>query len=257
MKPIIYFDYNVFINYMKDINIQNYCDKLKNKYSFYYSPAYLEEVANINTDDSTFIIDHLEKIDKLFEKNIFRPVLNGDIIPFSESAQQVYDRVIEAYDFTLLAEKNESELFELFKSERTKYEFQPKIVSNIEYNKIFCEPFVKRYIDTLNKSRSINCPEIYFDPKYNKQYLLNHRNTEALVNVLFNILEVIGYRSEKQKPSKIRSRIHDVSHAIYASKSQHFIVEDSKFREKCKAVYTILGVNTKIYSYEEFMNLNG
>lgn len=254
MKPIVYFDFNVFVNYLKNEETKIKLEDLKCKYLFYYAPPYLEEVANIGAEKTDFINEHIEKIDSLFEKRIFRPQKDGDIVKYSEPARDVYQRVVNLIGLSQLAYENDSLLFPLFKHERERNQFETKVISNFKYDKVFLESTVKEYIDYINKFRPVTCPELYVNPTDNKKYLNNHRQTEAVVNALFNVLESIGYRAENQT-KRIRSRMHDVSHAIYATKSDVFVIEDGKFREKCKAVYSILGVETKIVSYKEFLYL--
>jgi hypothetical protein len=48
MVKKVYFDFNVFVNFLKKTEIQTtVIDFKKRGYVFYHSPAYLEEIANI------------------------------------------------------------------------------------------------------------------------------------------------------------------------------------------------------------------
>ena len=247
MKKIIYLDYNVFINCMKTNSIFEKITSLNKDFDFYYAPPYLEEVANIPTGKKEEINNHLNAIDQIFQKRIFRPVEDGDIVPYNESARTVYNRVIKLFDLTIWAEHLEKGNLSYISSFRSNHNIQTKIVSNVPYNEILSSLNVKQYIDARFDK------EFFMDPLKNKQYLNNHRDTESLVNLLFNTLERIGYKPEKSGTNKSRSRMHDVSHAIYATKADYFIVDDKKFREKCKAVYHALGVPTKVYSYNDWI----
>lgn len=241
---------------MKEEKVKQHIDSNKGSFSYFYSPPYLEEVANIGIEKTELINQHIAMIDSLFTFKTFRPVVDGDIVEYYESAKKVYNRVIKDIHLSQLAEEYETLLFSIFKSEQELNNFKNHVISNIPNDKIFSEENIKKYICYINEKRPSSCPEIYTEASKNKKYLKNHRQTEALINVLFNILEVAGYRAESHKPQRIRSRMHDVSHAIYATKSDVFVIEDKKFREKCKAVYNILGVNTKVVSYEEFEEQN-
>ena len=62
---------------------------------------------------------------------------------------------------------------------------------------------------------------------------------EFTIQELFRVLNFCGYKGER-KENTHTSRIHDVTHAIYATKSNYLISADSKFVDKCKAVYYYL-----------------
>lgn len=73
---------------------------------------------------------------------------------------------------------------------------------------------------------------------------------EAYVNFAANLLEKIGYHREATKNS--RARLHDVSHIIYAAYCETFVTADGKLAKKAKAIYSMLGVSTRVLSDKEF-----
>ena len=68
---------------------------------------------------------------------------------------------------------------------------------------------------------------------------------EYCIEILFRILNQNGYNAEKSEKNSA-SGIHDVSHAIYATKANFLLTEDKRFYKKCQAVYSYLGVPTKV-----------
>ena len=59
------------------------------------------------------------------------------------------------------------------------------------------------------------------------------------------ILNFCGYWVEKTDRTAVSS-IHDVSHCIYDTFADYIISMDERFSKKCKAIYTYLGVPTKV-----------
>jgi hypothetical protein len=67
---------------------------------------------------------------------------------------------------------------------------------------------------------------------------------ECLMEVIFDYLEKIRYHPEAEK--KYRSRLHDVTHAIYAAYCAVFVTGDKKLQYKAKAAYSFLGIPTEV-----------
>ncbi|EKP0259063.1 hypothetical protein JFQ93_000260 [Aeromonas sobria] len=90
-----------------------------------------------------------------------------------------------------------------------------------------------------------------------ENYFRAHDILERILELIFFFLEKIRYKPEPIE--NYRSRIHDVSHAIYASKCKYFISSDKRFIAKCKAAYDFLNIKTQVFLYSEFSShiLNG
>lgn len=249
----VYLDYNIFVNYVDESKTRNDLESLKNHYTFFYSPPYLEEVANIKHVNRKERIDkYILYIDRLFERNIFLPVENGDIIAYKERVRETFERVIKYLHMTKTAEDLEYKQMKAFKMMQSEFLFDSKVISNIATDQIFYDDKVQSFLDFINIHA--NNFIIFRLPMENAYfYLSNHRKTEQLISTLFNVLESIGYKGEKIKKSV--SRLHDVSHAIYATKADIFVTNDVRFAAKCRAVYEYAGVTTKVMSYDEFLRL--
>lgn len=52
------------------------------------------------------------------------------------------------------------------------------------------------------------------------------------------------------------ARMHDASHAYFAQLCDVFVSNDKKMRYKTEAVYSYLGVDTRVESGEEYLGLN-
>ncbi|WP_186259817.1 hypothetical protein [Burkholderia gladioli] len=75
--------------------------------------------------------------------------------------------------------------------------------------------------------------------------------TERAIEIAMNYLEEIRYRPEAVRKS--RSRMHDVSHCIYASDCQQFITFDDRLRDKVTVVYRYFNIPTQVLTLEEFL----
>jgi len=74
---------------------------------------------------------------------------------------------------------------------------------------------------------------------------------ERAIEIAMNFLEEIRYRPEHIKKS--RSRIHDVTHSIYATGCEFLVTHDKRFHHKVKAVYRYFDIPTKVLTLDEFI----
>ena len=76
--------------------------------------------------------------------------------------------------------------------------------------------------------------------------------TESTVyNSLFNLLDMVSYRKDKNNIS----RLYDSSHTYYAQKCDVLVSDDARMRVKAEAVYHYLKVHTQVMSAEDFLGL--
>ncbi|ENW81324.1 hypothetical protein F909_02615 [Acinetobacter sp. ANC 3929] len=254
----IYLDHNVICDYIsnkdEDKDLVEKIDSLLNilTLNLPYSPAHMEEVANINkskklsSDDKlNFIVEKLEAISKITHNYTYHPG-NDEIKKTSETPFECFTRVIKDYDLTTgIAEKNQENLF--CKRFEVAEEYRIKNLYDYEAEEIFESELVK---NSLLKF-CFNNSEIVEDLKNhdNKFHKLLFR-----IDNLVNFLELIGYYPDVKKNS--RSNMHDISHMIYASKANYFVSNDRKMRYKAKAIYKFLNIDIKVLDKDEFINLN-
>ncbi len=139
-------------------------------------------------------------------------------------------------------------------------------ISKLGANEIWENEYVKRFLtELINDRKNIvnknnieiayinisNCANAgYIDENIvfekNKFELLkeSHSSLQLTIGMLFVLLSYVGYKTEKRDKSV--SGIHDVSHAIYATECDFLLTMDNKFAKKCEAVYSFLGVKTKV-----------
>lgn len=84
-----------------------------------------------------------------------------------------------------------------------------------------------------------------------------HSYKEKIMEWLFNILEICGYKKDKQcDVIKIRSRMHDITHAIYGSSAKYFVTDDEKFSQRLRLIYHFLDLPITIHDSRSFCSSN-
>lgn len=137
-KEVIYFDYNVFVNYIQNKEVYTHLNDMKEKYTYVYSPAYLEEVANIKMDDEE-IFNHLNKISELFDNLELLPTIDDGIVARSEKPRDCFDRVYKGMGSTGTAEQlnnkflSQKVFFNTIRSEKIFKQLKSTIQVRIKY----------------------------------------------------------------------------------------------------------------------------
>ena len=71
----------------------------------------------------------------------------------------------------------------------------------------------------------------------------------TIFSTLFNLLDSVCYWRDKNDVA----RFYDSSHAYFAQLCDVLVTNDKKMRVKSKAVYSYLGINTNVYSVDDFL----
>lgn len=238
--------------------------------SFFYSPAHMEELAVILRKEPNeelalqYIWDKLVTISEVTNNLEFLPS-NTSIIMKKEHPTICFKRVIDHYEATLIAEENEAFVFssrnqeslneyyeedvqgiDTFSMIQTRFAINKRALNNIAPNKLFSTPEVMMAFDALmtDFGYTLKTLEKWNVINNNYSYLT------SIISLLYNFLEKIGYKSEKK--TKLRSRMHDVSHGIYATASDILVTRDERFYKKTKAIYCLLEIPTMVYNKDEF-----
>jgi len=251
IKKRVYFDYNVFVNYINLKEVKHEIEKKQDEFIYVYSPAFLEEVANIKGDKNR-IKTYISQMSNLYSNKILIPTDYAGIQLMEEHPQQCYNRVIRHYSWTEIANEI-SQMFLLqkphFKDIRGEHGITTVEINNIAPENLFNDQrineFLKRNLGFFNLS-FFEGDKLAEWLNINKEF---HLIQEKISN-LFDALEMLGFYPEKE--GAYSSRMHDVTHAIYGTQADFLVTEDNRFSQKCKAAYHFLGVPTKVISYKEF-----
>lgn len=223
-------------------------------YSFFYSPAHLEELAHADLDKSTLKLeDYFNAISVLTNNSDIRPLLLDKPIDFyNETPKDVYDRVLNrcgGLKATKCAEDNDTcQLARAKEKVRVSQDNIFSVLSSIKADEIFEYLCRNKFICDYDGLVYTDYEDEYKDLK-NSPY----QELERAIEVLMKTLLHFGYHSDKLNHA--RSSTHDISHAHYATKCDMFVSNDKKLRSRVAATYHYLGVPTKVLSYDEFKKL--
>lgn len=139
---------------------------------------------------------------------------------------------------------------ENFEDLRRRYGLKPKMLANIPPTEIFNDINFHRFAADRLKEDNFNIHQLP-SPDQLMEY---HQSRAFVICKLLNIMEKAGYRQEtKDSRPNLTRRMHDVSHAIYASAAQYFVTNDRRLAAKTTAAYHLLGLKTKVLGKEEFL----
>jgi len=276
----IYLDMNIFVSYIKQENIDlvkslNYAIKNTTK-KFPYSPAHIEEIAVINRkseNSKRYISQNLKIISKICKDYEYLPTISDGIKTSNELPSSCYKRVLEDYsNTTIRAEDSEKEKtkdwksIQLSLSENELNSIKPvELFTKKEIVDKLTEYLDKKLLSSLISSKILgkknnldfNLSPLYAYLKTKKMPSVsilqnNHKIIEILFELIFDFLDNIGYKNDKRviRKEKYRSRMHDVTHSIYATKANYLITNDENFKCKTIAIYQLLNFNTTVISLD-------
>lgn len=245
---LIYIDHNVYSNYLDNKpNTKVLLDDYKKEYNFCYSPAHIEEIANIDGENAqkfkSNILDFLKSITNC------NAILSKDEKVFNiikEDPYICYQRVV---DWPYNDEIEEMMVFnnnpDISANYLKVYGTEKSVISNDK--DIFNNPLVVKIIkSTMMNYLDRESNSIIFNKSTKDAIGVNFHSTQYVIMWLFKILKNVGFNNERERDTYYRGRTHDVTHAIYATQCCKFITSDKKFSIKLKEVYKLLGINTEV-----------
>jgi hypothetical protein len=264
-KKVIYLDYNIFESYrVNDVEgLRAVVDGLKDDHVLPYSPAHMEDLASslawrdFEEDEIKVALERCqERLQNVIDISKMVEVFPGkehqptQIVVEHPGACLV--RVLEHFARNRFLDVRERLLLERIKATDTKGERSSKI-SNLPVDFLSATEYALQIQSKLEASRELmnNKKEAGLEDFKWPSISKSHAVLEHVFEILMNYLEEVRFRPEEVKKS--RSRMHDVTHAIYATKADIFVTGDDRFYHKIKVAYHYLNVPTKILSLEEFI----
>lgn len=278
---IVYLDMGVIVDAMRNRaeGLNAAINRAKDLgYTFVYSPAHMEEVANIVADHedkkvgADYAMEHILYIRALTDDVEFLAGRNG-IVVTRESPENCLQRVIDGYELTLWAADLErqqqsfrddrsfkasfpdilqpDETGLMFRQIRERYGINSDKIKSLPPELVFCEKN-ENILRALKDMAASSLGETQCFPRY-EDIRHSHSDLFTTIDFVFRFLEKIGYYPEKI--NKHRSRMHDVSHAIYSTASDIIVTGDINFRYKIRAVFSLLGVPSQVLDQGGFAKL--
>jgi|GEM_PF-1586092 len=151
-------------------------------------------------------------------------------------------------NFESISEDHKS--IETFDKIQRRYNLGSRRLSNIEPQDIFKDPDFLKFIHEEFIANGKDFDKIPSP----RELMKSHHQKETIITLILNSMEKAGYSQEdRNHEAALTSRLHDVSHAIYASRSRYFVTNDVRFSKKVIATYLQLGIQTKVISKEDLL----
>lgn len=249
----IYLDRNIYEDMRQNRNnsadLISKCQFLtQNGNIIFSSVIHAEEIATpyVIGGDTSYIDEEINFIDTITHKNMIFPSDYG-FVELLENMRNRVNIVMESIEETRWALCNEIENKEL--QERSHNFCQIYDITNNNFS--YIEP-----------EKILNDEKIcYLLEKYIEIYPLPRDDTYVgslmtEVERLYDFLDIIKYYPIKiDKIEKVRSRMYDVGHVVYASHCDYLITNDKKMKIKAIAIYAKLKKNTKVFSSNDFFRM--
>lgn len=111
-------------------------------------------------------------------------------------------------------------------------------ITSINFNEdLKNTPLQVSFFELVNKSIEIN----------NKQDSYNYFITA------YNLLNILGIDNESNQKAQFVNTFNDSQHGFYAAHCDYLISDDEGLRLKCKVLYKLLDIETKVLSVSEFI----
>jgi rRNA-processing protein FCF1 len=272
----LYFDHNVIIdiqNKRKATVVESIENIDNDNYQIFFSPAHVEEIAALamhHDEDKETIDDALELLAKITNSKALLPYKKAGIIQTkcigvyisNEHPKETYKRVVDLYENNHIAENHQKEKIANGDGFEKKTGVSSKKTNNIDIQReidIFKPMLHQIIVDNYQRlaaneifheylpSRAPRGHEIKFE--HLGEYFPLH---EMTIEKIFEFLELIRYFPDKS--TQFLSGLHDTTHAIYAAYCDVFVTNDKKLKNKAKATYDWLGVNTLILDPYELVD---
>ncbi|MDR0776812.1 MAG: hypothetical protein LBE81_09275 [Azonexus sp.] len=194
-------------------------------------------------------LDSIARISRNFE---LLPAVSGPVILKEEHPLECFRRVVMHYDKNPIIEENERQMLASFKENDQGGKLASKM-SNLPEDFLLDSEHGRNLKLKLhfNSDLPFICKAHGVKDLTWNEISGHFPVIERAVELAMNFLEQVRYRPEHI--SKSRSRMHDVTHCIYASACQQFVTNDKRLYDKAKAVYRYFGVPTRVLMLEEFI----
>ncbi|WP_206426990.1 hypothetical protein [Burkholderia gladioli] len=250
----LYLDFNV-ISYLRSGQHQALTtafNQATKAHLVVFSPAHLEDIAAAAIRDKTpqsITNAEIEFLAEIAGRNALRPITRNQVVLYDESPQDCYSRVVDHYHNNDWAEQIEAEVIDDAHerpagSPRESNNISPEdILSPIIYRELIVRGLANKGLIGRDEQDAALLWK-FTDLKDRFSVL------ETYINLAANLLEKIGYYREARDRS--RARLHDVSHIIYAAYCDTFVTADKKLAKKAQAIYSLLGIGTRVLLNTEF-----
>ena len=146
----------------------------------------------------------------------------------------------------------ETEGISTFEEIQKKYNLGPLRLSGILPEYIFENKFFLEFVRINFSKQGIDFDKI----EVGEELMKSHNKKESFINIILNSMEQAGYNQEiKNHEAAIVGRMHDVSHAIYATRADYLVTNDDRFFKKATATYKRLQLAVRVIKIDDFLRM--
>lgn len=278
MSLKVYFDYNIYVAISNNKIIYKKTDII----DIYYSVAHVEEFYKAYSNSSEENREELIRLKRIIKSQSFNGIILNPSINFIEAKTQSFEScfdLIKNRDTRMVVQENGSvyyKNYKVFRENLLEQDPSSKFNSKCSIEEIWERPevrdelnqfdeYYRRYVAdyyqslySVYKDGAYSIP-LCFPSNYSlkrnclKKEKVSFQVLEMVFEFLNNILCKCGYYKD-QTERTTQSGIHDVTHLIYATYCDFFITNDHRLLCRAKAIYYFLGIDIRVFSFDEFVN---
>ena len=207
--------------------------------AYYYSVAHMNELLEAKGNSKVNQEGRLRLISMICGRNNI--LTGGFAVPeiFEKEPVEMYrlcDNPLRAFIAQQVNTGNE-----LFIELRETLGFDSAVFNNVSPDQVLemIDEKVKEKFDNLDLLTYLRATDAY--------------GGKPLYHTLFNLIDSANYWGDKKTSHSNVARLYDASHAYYAQLCDVLVTNDKRMRAKTKAVYSFLGIRTKVVSTNEYL----
>lgn len=257
-KPSVYIDQNSVAEIIGDQKYKKHFFQASkdNKFAFLYSAYLIEDSINMNP---VFLKEFLNELSKLTNNQMVGYLTDG-IKFITENPKDTISRVKKYYELTKIFEQ--TRFIEVVKH----YHMYPEL----RKGKILNNEIIKDMAAFFENPLKSECPgysqvENKFSTndhianfiKYGHLEMTTTSDIRETISSLSELFDFINFETEKvcfSNKSKIYSSYRDRQHLEHAYLCDFFITNDSKLRNRGRAIYSFIRASTKTLTVKDFFN---
>jgi hypothetical protein len=242
---IVYLDTQIVIDHLDGLDaVETVAELRKRGLIFVYSPAHVEEIAKAHHAHQRGNLDvRVSHLAELTGEVAILPHETGPAVMRKEAIAKCLGRVQdgggrEMTEFAVAFERRR-----ITSNKASFYKTLPdknkKAINNCLPSEIFSNMDICKYLEFMARTHNFRIRKDNFPGR------------QDTFETLFDTLNIFGYRAEHNS-NRVENRVHDVSHAIYASYADIFVTDDRKLSDSSKAVFHLLDIDVEVMDRAEF-----
>ena len=207
--------------------------------AYYYSDAHMNELLEAKGNQKVSQEGRLRLISRLCGRN---NILTGgfDVPEFYEKdPEEMYWLCDNPMRSFITQQVNTGD--ELYMELRERLGFDSTVFNNVSPNQVLemIDEKVKEKFDNLDLLTYLRATEAF--------------GGKPLYHTLFNLIDSANYWGDKKTAHSNVARLYDAAHAYFAQVCDVLVTNDKRMRAKTKAVYSFLGVKTRVVPTNEYL----